>query len=156
MIYSTTITIPSSTTLVNAQVNTLKITSGLIWLVEIYYPPGCCSLARCQIYDGHYQLFPCNIGGYLAGENDTLVFEDLYFKMNPPHELTIKTWNIDDTWDHTLAFRFGLAMTKEEMSRYMPGLAFDTFEKAIETIIANQEAANAAQLKEALSKVLGT
>jgi hypothetical protein len=74
-------------------------------------------------------------------------------KSSPPNELVIKAWNEDDTWDHTLQIRVGVAMTRAEMSRYMPALAWENFEKLLAEMVAAQEVARQAQLEAALKAI---
>ena len=70
-----------------------------------------------------------------------------------PAELVIETWNTDDTFDHTLNVRVGVAMTEAEMSRYMPALAFKDFNKLMAEFMASQQKVRETQIKEALNAI---
>jgi len=132
----------------------LQITSGLIWMVEVDFPPGCCALLHVQIFDGLYQVLPASAGESLQGDAVSMHFDDLYFKQAAPFELRIRTWNEDETWDHTIQVRVGLASSRAEMSRYIPAMSFEDFEKMLAEAIAQQEAIRQLQLEAALKAII--
>ena len=131
----------------------LSVTSGLLWLLEVDFPPGCCGLAHFQMFDGLYQMFPATPGESFHGDAVTLRFDDLYMKQAAPFEFRIKTWNEDESWDHTLQVRVGMAMGRAEMSRYMPALSFENFEKLLAETLASQEATRQLQMETVLKEL---
>lgn len=133
----------------------LGVTSGLVWLLEVDFPPGCCGLSHIRIFDGSYQVFPATPGESFHGDNVTLHLEDLYFKTRAPFEFRVETWNTDEKWDHTLQVRVGMAMTRAEMSRYMPALAWENFEQLMAETIARQEAERQARLEAVVKEISG-
>jgi len=153
MIYSSTITTAANTAEKSIDDTSLIITSGLIWLLEVDFPSGCCGLQHVQIFDGSYQVLPASPGESLHGDNVTARFDDLYLKQAAPFELKIRTWNLDDTWQHTVNIRVGVASSRAEMSRYMPAMAWDNFEKLLAETITNQEAIRKIQLEAALKNL---
>uniref|UniRef100_A0A6M3IG83 Uncharacterized protein n=2 Tax=viral metagenome TaxID=1070528 RepID=A0A6M3IG83_9ZZZZ len=116
-------------------------------MIEVDFPPGCCGLLHVQIFDGLYQVLPASPGESLNGDSSTLYFDDLYFKTRAPFELTIRTWNNDDLWEHTTQVRIGVAVTRAEMSRYIPAMAYEDFEKLLAETISAQEAVKEAQIQ---------
>ena len=153
MIFTASITTDRNTSEANAKVTDLKVTKGLIWLVEVEFPAGCCGLCHLQIFDGNYQLFPSTPGNSIHSDGAVLSYDDLYLKNAAPFYLNFKTWNLDETWSHTLQIRIGIASTEAAMSRYMPSLSWDKFTKSMTDFAAQQEALKAAQIAE-LSKSL--
>jgi len=153
MIYASTITTDAGTAEKAKADVTLKVTSGLIWLFEVDFPPGCCGLQHVQLYDGSYQVLPATIGESLHGDAVSMRFDDLFFKSAAPFELKIRTWNLDITWPHTVRIRVGLASGELEMSRYMPGMAWENFEKLMAESIATQEAIRETQLQETFKEL---
>lgn len=153
MIYSSSITTNASTTEGSKADIVLKVTSGLIWLFEVDFPPGCCGLQHVQIFDGSYQLLPSSPGESLHGDNVTSHFEDLYLKQAAPFELKVRTWNLDDTYPHAVQIRIGQASTRAEMSRYMPMFAWENFEKLMAEMVVSQEAVRKIQLEAALKEI---
>ena len=153
MIYASTITTAINTAEKSIPDVKLKITSGLIWLMEIDFPPGCCGLLNVQVFDGSYQIFPATPGESFHGDAVTMKFDDLYFKQAAPYELMIRTWNLDDTWTHTIQVRIGVASTRAEMSRYMPMFAWEDFEKLMSEMLISQEALRKSQLATAVKEI---
>lgn len=156
MVYTKTITITNNTTRPNATETLMTITSGLIWLLEVDFPGGCCGLAHIQIFDGSYQIFPASPGESFACDGITLKLDDLYYKLEPPYQLKIITWNEDTLWNHTLSVRVGLASDEAEMSRYIPALAFKDLEEVLASIITTQENVKQQQLIEMANYLGGT
>ena len=153
MIYSSTITTDAGTAEGSKADVTLQLTSGLVWLFEVDFPPGCCGLQHVQLFDGSYQVLPATIGESLHGDSVTMRFDDLYFKQAAPFELKIRTWNLDDTWDHTIQVRIGQASSRAEMSRYIPAFAWENFEKLMIESVTRQEEIRQIQLEEALKNL---
>jgi len=155
VIYASSITTDAVTAEGSKEDVTLQITSGLIWMFEVDFPPGCCGLLHVQIFDGLYQVLPASPGESLHGDNVTVHFDDLYFKQAAPFELKIRTWNEDEKWSHAVQVRVGEATSRAEMSRYMPALSFEDFEKMLADSIAQQEAIRQLQLAAALKEITG-
>lgn len=153
MIYTGSITTDANTVEGAKEDVILKIVSGLIWMFEVDFPPGCCGLLHVQVFDGLYQVLPASTGESLHGDNVTAHFDDLYFKQIAPGELKIRTWNEDETWPHSIQVRVGLAATRAEMSRYMPALSFEDFEKMLAESIAGQESIRQLQLAALLKTI---
>jgi len=155
VIYCSSITTSKGKTEATATETVLAVTSGLLWMLEVEFPPGCCGLVHFQMFDGKYQVFPATPRESFHGDAVTLHFDDLYFKQAAPFEFTIKTWNTDESWDHTLQVRVGMAMSRAEMSRYMPALSFEDFETLLAESIAKQEVIRQLQLEAAVKELAG-
>jgi hypothetical protein len=155
MIYAASIVTPAVTAAGSYVETRLTITSGLIWMFEVDFPAGCCGLLHVQVFDGKYQLLPATLEESLHGDNITNRFDDLYLKQAAPFELQIRTWNLDEKWDHSTQVRIGIASSKAEMSRYMPSLSFEDFEVMLAESIAGQEAIKQAQLEQYLKELTG-
>jgi hypothetical protein len=139
MIYFSTITNPANTSEGNAIATDMAITKGLIWLIEFEFPSGCAGLVHVQIFDGAYQMFPATYNQSLRGDGIVVKYDDLYMKLNPPYTLRIKTWNDDDTFQHTIQVRVGIASIEAFMARYLPSIVWDKFNEMLATIVAQQE-----------------
>ncbi len=154
MIYTASITTAANTPEGSNTDVILQTTSGLVWMFDIDFPPGCCGLLHVQLFDGSYQVLPASVGDSLHGDSVSMRFDDLYLKQAAPFEFRIRTWNLDDTWPHTIQLRLGMASSRAEMSRYMPALSFEDFEKMLAESIAQQEAIRQLQLEAALSNLM--
>lgn len=140
MIYGASITASAGGSAANPDRTTLKVTKGLIWLVEVDFPPGCAGLMNVQILDGKYQICPASVGYSLKGDWALLTYDDLYLKEAAPWELTIITWNEDELWDHTVQVRIGMVSARLFMARYMPTLAWEDFAQEMERVREGQAA----------------
>jgi len=155
MIYTATITAEKGGSESQAVKTVLPVTSGLLWLLEVDFPPGCCGLAHFCLFDGLYQVVPATPGESFHGDAVTLHFDDLYYKQAAPFEFLIETWNEDEVWDHTLQVRVGMAASEAEMSRYIPALAFKDFERLVAEMITSQEVLRQAQLERTIKEIAG-
>ena len=154
MIYAATITTLANTSKATAKQTVLKLTKGLIWRVDIEFPPGPSGLLHTQIFDGSYQFFPATPGSSFHSDANLIGFDDLYYKTSEPFEFVIKTWNLDETWQHTLQVRIGVASNEAFMSRYLPSLTYDRFADTLAEIKADQEKVKTIQLQDIIDEVI--
>jgi hypothetical protein len=155
MIYLATITTLCNTSKADAKETVLEIGKGLVWLFEIEFPAGCSGLMKVQIFDGLYQVFPATPDEAIRGDNIVVSYDDLYLKLAAPFELKIKTWNEDEVHDHTVQVRVGVATQEAFMSRYMPSVTWDKFEKVLAQVAAEQEREKAAAVEKFIKEVGG-
>jgi len=102
MIYTASITTSANTSEANAKQTKIKITNGVITQVIIIFPAGCVGLVNVQFFMGGHQFVPSTEGQVLKG-NDILITSPEFLEINDaPRIITIKTWNDDDTYDHTV------------------------------------------------------
>lgn len=148
MIYAATITLPASTAEADAVQTDLIVTRGLLWLVEVGLPPGCAGLVHVQLFDATYQVFPATPGESFHGDGVLRGYDDLYMKSSAPFLFQVKAWNLDTVYSHTISVRLGMASSNTEISRYMPGVAWENLTEAIANMEAVQTATRAAQLAE--------
>jgi len=57
-------------------------------------------------YHWESQIFPTNVDGDYAYDNYAVEFEEYYPILEVPYELTLRLWNDDDTFNHTISFMF--------------------------------------------------
>lgn len=101
MIYKIDVAIPANTSILAATDTTMILTKGRIKKVEVYFPWGCAGLAGIQIIRNTWQLAPLTRGQWLKG-NDLLLSHTYDYDLNvEPYELIIKSYNVDDTYQHT-------------------------------------------------------
>jgi hypothetical protein len=82
----------------------LVMERGVITKVGVFIPAGHAGLCHGQIYRARHQVWPRNWAGNFAGDDIYIVWEESWPLLYPPYELTIKTWNEDTTYAHTLYF----------------------------------------------------
>lgn len=154
MVYSETITVTANRAKVDAVDTSLKVTKGLVWKIEVDFPPGCCGLTHVQVFDGSYQLFPASPGDSLHGDGAVIAFDDSYLKDAAPFSFIVKTWNLDTIWDHTIQVRIGMASAEAFMSRYMPSITWEKFQQVMAQTAVQQEYERVRQIEQ-LAKELG-
>jgi len=155
MIFCSTITTSSVTPRSDPLRTVMQVTAGLVYLIEVEYPAGCCGLTGVRLLDGNYQLFPATPEEWLRGDGVVARYDELYMLSAAPYELIIETYNDDEVYDHTIQVRLGMATTKAEMSRYMPLLSFEDFETRLAELLAEQEEAKGERLKSMLTELGG-
>jgi len=138
MVYAASITTDKDTSEANAKETILRVTKGLIYRIETDFPPGCCGLLHMQLYDAGYMVYPASPGVSFHGDNAVVGFDDCYLKGAAPYAFLIKTWNLDDTWDHTIQVRVAMASAEAFMSRYMPSVSWEKFNEVMKNIIIVQ------------------
>jgi hypothetical protein len=69
------------------------------------------------------QIVPANPNAYLKGDDDRITWADTYVLDDEPLTLRLFTWNVDDTFPHTITFRINLLpLAEAEDSLAAPGL----------------------------------
>lgn len=131
MIYSLDITTPANTSSVDKKLTRMYVTKGLVYKVEVFFPPGSFGLLSCFINDGGYQCWPSTPGQAFIGNNNTIAFDDVYIKNSAPFIFDIFTWNLDETYEHMVIIRLGMVSADIYMARYLPTLAFDLYSEKI-------------------------
>ena len=147
MIYSATITTGKAGDADSDITTVLSVNKGLIYRVEVEFPPGCCGLLEVRIMDGSYQVWPSSDDDSLHSDGYVIGFDDCYLKMAAPFEFRIKTKNKDETWSHSVQVRIGMVSTEAFMSRYMPSVSWDKMQDAISEAVSEQEAVKAAAIE---------
>ncbi|GAG09185.1 unnamed protein product, partial [marine sediment metagenome] len=65
-----------------------------------------------------------------------------------PFEFIVKTWNLDETWPHTINVRVGMASSEAFMSRYMPSITWEKFQAVLAKAAIQQEYEKARAISE--------
>lgn len=139
MIYSKYIHTVEDTYAINPKRTVLKVCKGLVYKVEVHFPPGPVGLYHCQIYDGGHQCWPSTPGERFASDGFCISFDDTYLKLAAPYEFTILTWNIDDTYPHGLVVRIGMVSNELFMARFLPSYGYKQLAKMLKEETKKQE-----------------
>ncbi len=139
MIYAFDILTPKAGEDGNPKRTPLKVSRGLVYQVEVEFPPGPLGLCHVSIFDGGYQIWPSNPDCDFHGDNGYITFPDTYLKLTEPYEFTALTWNEDDTWPHTVYIRLGMVSDEVFMARFLPSLSFDKMLSVLEAAQKKQE-----------------
>lgn len=139
MIYTADIVTSSGQTIEDPLVTRIKVTKGLVYRVEIEFPPGAAGLHHVVVFDGGHQVWPTTSGVTFHGGWSLIGFDDTYLKLAAPFEFTAYSWNLDDTYDHLIQVRIGMVSDEIFMARYLPTYAYEHFLKLIEIQRVEQE-----------------
>ena len=82
----------------------LKLTEGIITQVWMFHPEGCQGLAHAAIFEGGHQLYPHDREASYHGNDVPMIWVDEY-ELKVPALLKLKTWNVDETYSHTVYVR---------------------------------------------------
>jgi len=140
VIYAYDITTEIGVTQNNPLRTPLKVTKGLIYQVEIEFPPGPLGLCHVVINDGGHQVWPSNPGNSFHGDNGMIVFPDSYLKLVEPYEFTALTWNEDDSYEHTIQLRLGMVSSEIFMGRFLPSISYEAMLEVLRQTQLTQEA----------------
>lgn len=106
MFYVYHATTPANTAKADKIITPMQLAMGGITKVEILFPPGCAGLVYCGIWDALHQLWPTNPDGYFQSAKETISLMAGVAFVTEPFVVYAHTWNLDDTYEHTLTFRF--------------------------------------------------
>lgn len=121
MIYTANITTKAKRLKTNLKKTIIRVTKGLVYRVEFYFPAGSAGLMGVAVFDGLYQVWPSSVGEFFLGDDQVIAFDDMYLKEAAPYELQCYTYNEDDTYAHFVAVRLGLVSSEVFLARFMPG-----------------------------------
>lgn len=99
----TEITNPPNTLESEALHTLITLSSGVLRGFDISFPEGCYRLARLQVFYHGRILVPFNLAGSLGYNNITLSIPMDFRIDTAPFDLDVITWNLDDTFSHTLS-----------------------------------------------------
>ena len=102
MFYAESIVTLANTSEANAKTSSIKVTNGVIHEVGVYFPAGCAGLVYCQILEGGHQFFPSTQGQFVRGDDVLIETKEFYEITTAPRWITIRTWNLDETYNHTI------------------------------------------------------
>lgn len=129
MIFALALTATSGGSSSSPQVTKLKLTRGLIYKVEVDFPPGPAGLVHCYMeYEGA-QVYPTSKGQDFYGNGVVISFDDTRWVKTEPFEFDIYYWSNNATFDHTFQIRIGLVSASDLIRRYVPADFFADMQK---------------------------
>jgi len=145
VIYAATIKTVNKTDYGQVKHTALKVTKGLVYKVDFYFPAGSSGLLGVAVFDGSFQVWPSTVGEWFKSDNETIRFDDMYLKESAPYQFDIFTYNDDTTYDHTLAVRVGLVSKEVFLARFLPTKGYDYMAELTRKLQLEQEQRMAAQ-----------
>ena len=136
MIYTLDVTTPANTAKIAPLETLIRLTRGLVYRVEIDFPAGAVGLHHVTIHDGGFQVWPSTNHQTFHQDAVSIGFDETYFKLSPPYEFLIRTYNLDDTFPHLVQVRIGLVSDERLWARFIPDLAQQREAEAQLTLVA--------------------
>lgn len=102
MYYHVSINTLSNITENNAIKTVLEIDAGTIQFIDVIIPPGACGLMHVTVKYHTIQILPFNPTGTISGDSMDTRYDIYYDVTEPPNEIEIMSYNLDDTYDHTI------------------------------------------------------
>lgn len=109
----------------------MRVTKGLVYKVEFYFPVGSAGLMGVAVFDGSYQVWPSTVGEFFVGQDQLIAFDDLYSKDSAPYELSCYSYNLDDTYEHMVSVRIGLVSKAAYIARFLPTQGYEYLEQLL-------------------------
>lgn len=102
MIYELRLTVPKNTTKAAPVEGTLKVHPGVATRVRVLWPRRTAQLGHAQILYHGVNIWPPYDDQNITGDGAPVEWNEEYEIRDPPYEFTIRAWNDDDTYAHTL------------------------------------------------------
>ena len=120
MIYSFAISTLKSITEADRVKTDLKLTAGIIHQIDILFPTGCAGLLYVAISHGLHQLWPTNDKEYFHTDGESISFKEFYELASAENVLSAYTYNLDDTYSHSVIIRLGILKKSELQGLWLP------------------------------------
>lgn len=153
MVYTKTIKQPAGGSVETPTQYRMPVTEGLIYKMQLYFPPGSSGLLHVRICDGGYQVWPSEPGETFFGDNHLIDFDDFYYVSSPDHNLLIYVYNLDTAFEHIFQLRIGQVSQEEYISAMLPSVAQDRLAETLAGLIKAQDQSYAAQRQRVLAKL---
>lgn len=86
----------------------VDIGAGVVHFVTVQFPRGCAGLAHGRVRQALTPRWPSNEGGDYNWDNYIHEIREHFLIKKGDAPLTLVGWNLDDTFPHTLTFRFSV------------------------------------------------
>jgi hypothetical protein len=116
MIFVFPITTVANTLEASKQKTILQLPRGHITGMQVHFPSGHIGLTHIQLARGLHQLFPTNPEANFSSSGEAIVWKEDIKLDTPPYQLEAYTWNLDDTYDHTITVRVEMELLSGEIS----------------------------------------
>jgi len=100
--YFVSLTIPANTPEASPATKDVEIEGEILSEIAYLVPPGWCALAHFAVFYGIKQIYPEEEGTWVTGDDLYRPVPVKWRLPESPCKVTIKGWNEDDTYPHTL------------------------------------------------------
>ena len=134
MHYSYSIPVLTTNTVHNPVEFSIKLATGILRRCQIFFPKGCSSLVRCQLWSDAAQIAPQNPDGYYALDGnvaDASLYHDLDAVSN---QLWFVAWAFHCSYNHTLQVHLDVQGRDEPDTHNLMLALLDTENRLIDLI----------------------
>lgn len=123
MLYEYALTIAANTAESSPATLDAPLAPGTVVRVGVQFPSGCVGLVHVQIWRSEHQVWPGNLDGDISAEGQEVSWLEDYDLDDEPFGFSLRGWNGDDSYSHTVTFRFALlSLGAREEARESAGL----------------------------------
>ncbi len=108
MIYEFALTIPANTPASAPATLGVPLSPGKILQVSVSFPSGCVGLVNTWATISSHHLWPTNLDETIKGDGVPITWPEDLDLTDAPYELALHAYNLDDTYAHTITWRFAL------------------------------------------------
>ena len=102
MLYSIEIAIPANTPKETPLSSLLPIVGGVVKRVWVRWRWGSANLCGCRVSRWGSQMWPRTLREWFPSSPHDTTFEEAYLVSDEPLEFVIESYNLDDTYPHTV------------------------------------------------------
>jgi hypothetical protein len=102
MHYSYQVEVQPSNDVYNPVEFSIKLATGILRRCQIFFPRGCSSLVRCQLWSDAEQIAPQNADGYYALDGASANIPLYYDLDTETNQLWLVAWSFRCSYNHTL------------------------------------------------------
>lgn len=136
MVFSIRITTDANTSELLPLRTLLKCAQGVIYQVDVMFPPGSSGLMGVQIRNQNISLYPRNRGEWFIGDNYSLSFPDLFELYIDSNIIEILTYNLDTDYSHLCAVSIGIVAKGDFIEHFLPGRSVKGLIESMEHLTA--------------------
>lgn len=108
MLYEYDVVVPPNTLKSAPVVMSVPFTAGRITAMHVQFPAGCAGLVHTTVSDELHQIAPANQDGDIKADGAIIDFPDDVAIPVDNFELQVRAWNDDDSFTHTITWRFAV------------------------------------------------
>jgi len=109
-LYVVKLQIPANTPVNSPVTATVEIEEDILVRLTALFPPGCLGQVGTSLFYGLKQIWPLPEGSWLVGDGEPVTSEERIELPEVPCELTVKGYNVDPDYDHTVFWRITAQM----------------------------------------------
>lgn len=136
MVFSQQVDTPANTSESNPLITAIKLFTGIIYHIDVYFPPGPSGLLGVQLQVGGHQVFPYNRGAWVIGDDVLFAYDDLMSFDISTEQLDIYTYNSDTVYSHKCLVNIGIVTEQQFINAKVPNASLNQVVTALDNLTA--------------------